>query len=536
MIKNHMDLQELLFNKKLLRSNLLSYNEDRKFTTFKVKVYRNHSFEFISSVISPFLNYAQLNIIFSYSDYDDSLSFFNFNDKDVDAFLLWLDLNRYDKIDVTSFVNERISYLRKLTSKPILVGITGSKIKIYSKELIFYTEDLLPGCDFNFYDEEREPYTGTRISSRASVVIARELATKYFPFIFGKRMKAVIVDLDNTLYSGILGEDGIKNLILTNGHKQLQEYLVKMSSDGIFVCLASKNEYADVIALFQKRKDFPLRLEHFTCIKASWDYKSKSISEISNILNIGTDAILFVDDNIGEISSVLTSIPDVQFILANEDACKTLLALKYYPGFYKFDTSFEDSIRKNDIKANSIRSQLFNSMSQEEYLKDIKMELTFYIDNINEITRISELANKTNQFIFNYKRYTISALNKFFECRNNVCISIHLKDKLSDSGMIGSVFLSKVNDVAKLDELFISCRALGRGIDDLIISEAIRIGLETLNVNKLFASITKGPKNKPAQDFFFKYLQKYSDIQRYMSFAHNELISINIVSGEKNGR
>lgn len=536
MIKDYINLQELLFNKTALRSNLLSYIVDKQLPAFKVKVYRNHSFEFISSVISPFLNYGQLNITFSYSDYDDSLSFFDFNDEDVDAFLLWLDLNRYDKINVTSFVNERISYLRKLTSKPILVGITGSKIKIYSKELTFFIDDLLPDCDFNFFDEAREPYTGTRISAKASVLVARELASKYFPFLFGKRMKAVIVDLDNTLYYGVLGEDGINNLILTNGHKELQKYLVKMSNDGIFVCVASKNEYADVVDLFKKRQDFPLKLEHITYIKASWDYKSKSISEISNNLNIGTDSVLFVDDNIGEISSVLTSIPDVKFILANDDACKTLLALKYYPGFYKCETHFEDSIRKNDVKANSIRKQLFNSMSHEEYLKDIHMELTFFIDNINELSRISELANKTNQFIFNYKRYTISDLNNFFESRNNVCISIHLKDKLSDSGMIGSVFLSKINDVAKLDELFISCRALGRGIDDLIISESIKIGLKFLNVNKFEASITKGQKNKPAQDFFFKYLQKYSNAQRYVPFSHNELISIKIALGEKNGR
>lgn len=536
MLNEQINLQNILFDRPVLRSDLLSYKVNRRFTTFNVKVYRNHSFEFISSVISPYLNYGQFNISFFYSDYDDSLSFFDFKDENVDAFLLWLDLNRYDKINVSSFVNERISCLRKLTSKPILVGITGAKIEIDSKELVFFVNDLLPKCNFNFFDEEREPYTGTRISLKASIIIARELATKYFPFIFNKKMKGIIVDLDNTLYNGILGEDGINNLVLTNAHKQLQQYLVNMSKDGIFICVASKNEYLDVVDLFKKRLDFPLKLEHLTCIKASWNQKSKSIIEISKYLNIGTDSILFVDDNLGEISSVLASIPDIRFVLANQDARKTLLAVEFYPGFYKPEAHLEDIIRKNDIKANSVRRQLLDTMSQNEYLKNIHMELTFYINDISGISRISELANKTNQFIFKYKRYSLNDLNEFFKSENNVCISFHLKDKLSDSGMIGAVFLTKFDDVAKLDELFVSCRALGRGIDELIISEAISVGLKALEVNKFSASLTVGPKNKPAQDFFFKHLQKYLKTQKYEPFSHNEIISIKIVTGAKNGR
>ncbi|MEG7382016.1 HAD-IIIC family phosphatase, partial [Bacillus subtilis] len=130
----------------------------------------------------------------------------------------------------------------------------------------------------------------------------------------------MIVDLDNTLYKGVLGEDGVQGVELTQGHIVLQRHLKLFSQQGLFLGIASKNDEIDVRKLLEERVDFVLKPDDFAYIKASWNDKAESIQEIADLLNIHSSSLLFIDDNLGEIVSVLERHPDIKTIWAQDDA------------------------------------------------------------------------------------------------------------------------------------------------------------------------------------------------------------------------
>lgn len=509
------ELQNFIFEQAQQRMKLLEYKSTLK-KIFNVLIYRNHSFELIEHLISPYLDYAEIGVNFEYSDYDDSLSFVNLN-SETDLIVLWLDLTRYETSNLKNFLEERINYLSKIYTKPILLAPFGKDIHINNLNIVLYSFKTIENkLGEKFTDLRLEEFTGTKLSSQACMQIAKDLGLNYFPALLKPNLKAIIVDLDNTLYKGILGEDGAENLELTSGHKKLQEYLKQKASEGFFLCAVSKNDKNDVMELFNKRPDFPLQKNDFTKIKASWDAKSKSISEIADYLNIGTDSIVFVDDNLGEIAEVKSVIPDIKTIWAKDDANITTKILSNYPRLLKLNSGTEDKLRSGDIIANEERRKLQNNLSQEDYLKSLDIEITYSINDKSQIKRISELSRKTNQFIFNYKRYSEAEIEKLMT--EGYVISVSLKDKLSDSGIIGVGCGRVKNDYLELEECFVSCRALGRGLDEIIVSGMAEKLLTICGTKKLKVLFQKGERNIPAENYALKYFKQNLDNPEIFEF------------------
>ncbi len=503
-------LQRFLFSDAPNRVDLLKYIPSSK-NTKKIRVYRNHSFELIAKAMPAYLDYANLSVDFSYSDYDDSLSFFDFDDN-ADAILIWIDTERYKAIDIKSFIENRLNDLRKKTSNPILVGYCGEPFNLNITGVIsFNVEEVLKDISSdNLYDLRMEPFSGTRLSNASCLKLSEIIGLIYIPAIIKPNMKAIFVDLDNTLYDGVLGENGINGVNLTDGHRQLQEHLKILADKSFFLCVVSKNNQQDVERMFEDRKDFPLKLSDFTKVTASWKPKSQMIQETLKFLNIGADSCLFIDDNIGEISEVSTSIPEINYIHADINAQNTLKILAKFPGFYKSICSREDDLRKDDVKANAERLKIQQNMSHEEFLKQLQMQVRIICNDYKGIERIAQLSGKTNQFIFTYQRYTVDDVISIMNNPNKVVVSFHLKDNLSDSGMIGALILAKDGDIAIVEECFVSCRALGRGIDDLIILNAIKEGLNKLQTTKLKVNFVLGERNEPARLFVENFLKQYS--------------------------
>ncbi len=505
-----LDLQELVFEKSLNRNDLYSYENVSK-NKFRIAIYRNHSFELIEHTINLYLDYADINADFVYSDYDDSLSFLNL-DLTADLVIVWVDLTRYKTENVNEFIKERLDYLSSVYKKQILFVPFGENLKIEKSNIITYDLSKIENkFGDKFTDLRLEPFSGTKLSPKAQMEISKDLGLKYIPSCLMTPIKAVIFDLDNTLYKGVLGEDGWQGVELTEGHKKLQEKIVELSKQGFFICIASKNEEQDVIEMFNKRNDFPLKLENITKLCVSWNSKADSISEIQKFLNIGIKDMLFVDDNMGEIASVKTVHPIINVILAKDNADMTLNILENYPRMLKLNINYEDSIRKQDTQANEQREQLKNTLSKEEFLKTLKMELTYGINKKAQIKRISELANKTNQFICSYKRYSENEVEEIMEDKNSLIITVSLKDKLSDSGIIGVLVFRNKTDYVDIEEAFISCRALGRGIDENIVLYPIQRALEEFRQTRVKFNFTKGERNKPAETFIDEYLAEYKN-------------------------
>lgn len=498
-----LELQELIFEKPLNRLDLLNYKSQNP-CSFRVQIYRNHSFEIVEHTIKPFLDYSDLGIEFEYSDYDDSLSFLRLN-QDSDLLILWLDLKRYNRHKIQEFLKERLDYLGEVFNKNILFIPLGGKLDYESNHVTVYSLDKVEKeLGEKMLDERMESFSGTRLSSEACLFISKDLGLNYLPSLLKPNLKAILVDLDNTLYRGVLGEDGVDGILLTSAHRRLQDKLKEFSLKGFFIGIASKNDERDVRQLFKQRSDFSLDFGDFSAVYANWDEKTESVKKFAKVLNIGVDSVVFIDDNMGEVVSVLEQYPEIRVILAKEDASVTEKVLCNFPGLMKLNVNHEDSIRKKDMKANKKREELKGSLSKEKYLKSLNTKLSFHLDPMESLKRVHELANKTNQFIFTYKRYSCLQVEDLIMDKDSKVVTVSLKDDLSDSGIIGVIILKKYLDHCLLEECFVSCRALGRGMDDVIVLGAIKVGLDSLGVQKLHVSFQKGERNLPAEKFVKK--------------------------------
>ncbi len=491
-------LNDKLYGDTLRRLDLLKIPYGSK--QISISVYRNHSFEIISNVINAFLSESNYKATFFFSDYDDSL---NFSFRDADIQLIWIDTNRYNKlIDLVSFFKERVGVLRSQTNAPILIAYTGDN-KLDLNDLTtdcfsLFVPDYINSFD-NPYDLKKEPFSGTRLSSKACLEVARVLGLRYIPAILDVPIKAIIVDLDNTLYEGILGEDGVNKLI---PNLDLQRQLKEYKSEGVFLCIASKNEENDVKKMFIERSDFVLHWDDFTTSQVNWNSKSDNIIKIAEILNIALDSILFIDDNPAEIQNVEHL--GIKTVLAKSNVSKIM---KYYPGLLRLRKSNEDLIRSKDIQANIQRAKLFHTLSNEEYFEKLGIKLEYSINAKSQCKRISELLNKTNQFILSYIRYNESQVRNFILLDpNNIVITIKMSDNLSDSGIIAICLATKKSENLFVKELVVSCRALGRHLEDIMLPYMLNIAKNKLNCSGYIdVAFKKGERNQPAINWLSKY-------------------------------
>ena len=499
---NKLELQALLFEKDTCRTELLSYVSTIE-PSHRVAIYRNHSFELVENTIKPYLDYGGLNIDFLYSSYDDSLSFIEL-DTSVDAVVLWLDLSLYEMSNLSVFILERVKYLREIFDRNVLFIPCSTDISFDTSDFKIEQYSLTPIQDAlgdQFFDLRMESFSGTKLSSKAILEVSRDLGLNYLPGLLKPNLKGVVVDLDNTLYRGVLGEDGVDGVELTDGHRELQVKLKELSQQGFFLSISSKNDEGDVLRLLDERKDFPLKSEDFVNIYANWESKADSIASIAASLNIASDSLVFIDDNLGELVSVLEKHPTINVIWAKDDALLTFNVLSNFPGLLKLESKKEDSLRKGDVLANKKRLEIQNSLSLESYIKELNMELLFEIDKLDVMARVSELSNKTNQFIFSYQRYNAQQIKNLMDDDDSVVVAISLADRLSESGIIGVVVLRQCEDLALLEECFVSCRALGRGIDQAIVLGGVSVAMQRLELNRLKINFSKGERNAPAEKF-----------------------------------
>lgn len=513
-----------LFSQDLKRLELLEAAKCLDFAATRevaINIHRNHAFEPVASVIAPFLHRAGLRANLTYGDYDDSLSF-GLDTKPA-LELVFIDLERYalTREGVLAFLKERLLALREKSAAPIALFLLGGE-KLDSREIAAWLEGLdsrhifsfsIEGeiaqlgaleADFgaaensknlNFYDPAKESITGSRLSGAAALKTAQILGLRILPSLLLPNLKAVVVDLDNTLYGGILGEDGVQNLILTKAHIALQKQLLALKSSGILLAVASKNEEIDARELFKTRKDFALRLEDFDALAINWQEKSKNIIQIAKTFNIGLDSLLFIDDNIAEIEAARGLGVKLLHAKSPKDS---LLGLYLYPALTRLTKSREDALRAQDIAQNQARAAL-KTLSDREYFESLQITLAFTLDERKNTQRIYELLNKTNQFIANYTRPSLASVESWLKSSDICAVSIAMKDKLSDSGIIAVLIARKTNDTLETLDLAISCRALGRRLESAMILHALNLAAKKLEITQRTAILhyQKGERNAP---------------------------------------
>ena len=506
------DAQNVLFAEHLSRLDMLKLDLSKEHgKKIAVNVWRTHGFEPLTPLMKPFFDFQGWHVDFSISGYDDTLMFEGRKDASLD--LVWVDsiraLGQVDFQEWANWLAERIMNLRKTSPAPIILAtwIEGVEQSKYLQALV----DKVPGVYFanlwevkdeisgSFIDTRSERLTGTPLGRSAQLEIARKLACHWMPAALSPPIKAVVLDLDNTLHSGVLGEDGTEGVQLTPGHVAFQKYLKDLRGKGIFLALVSKNELVDVKDLFEKRDDYPLRLEDFSAVEVSWGLKSDAINKVANFLRIAPDAMLFVDDNPGELANVVSGVPKIHTLYAHEDAFLTSRAVHNYPSLWRWKLEEDDAKRILDLKANAERELLSENISDPaDYFRSLKVGLVYRFDPLDQLTRIADLCNKTNQFNLAIRRFNQVEIAERLQGKDACIATVQLTDRLSDSGVIAIIVASKKNTQLVVEELCVSCRAMGRRLEDTIILQALKDMPIIEGCTELIFKVSHGPRNQPA--------------------------------------
>ncbi len=515
----HLDYQRHVFADRLNRFQLSKVKPRLGGATRRVRVTRNHGFELVASVLPSFLAISDLNVDLDVGDYDDSLSF---ADSDAQAEIVWVDFDRYARLDDESLARwflSRLGALRASARGPLLVAndpARSARARTLNDALANWSKATPATAVFDlaaisetlgplFFDDRRSSLTGTRFSDAACLESARVLGLRLLPAAFLPRIKAIALDLDNTLYSGVLGEDSASGLVLTQEHRDLQESLCGLAERGVLLAVVSRNERADVDELFRIRSDFPLKPRHISSWQVSWGDKSRAIRRAAEELRIGTDAFLLVDDNLGEIAAVSAELPHVKLLFAGFSPAGTAAALRHFPALWSSETTETDAIRAGDLAANAVRDDLAESLSPVEYLKSLDVKLTFALDPRADLGRLHEICVKTNQFNLALARLSEVQVGEYLEAAEHHVVHVRLADRLADSGSVAALFARRYGKALVVDELCISCRAMGRMLEDIIVTEAVAHVAERFGSDSVRFVHAVGPRNQPARRWLGAY-------------------------------
>ena len=308
----------------------------------------------------------------------------------------------------------------------------------------------------------------------------------------GQFKKCLILDLDNTLWGGIIGDDGLNGIQIGShgigkAYTDFQKWIKELQKRGVILAVCSKNEEANAKSPFEEHSEMVLKLDDIAVFVANWESKADNINLIKEVLNIGFDAMVFVDDNPAERAIVREFIPEIIVPELPEDPAEYLNFLINSNLFETTAVSENDKIRTRQYQEESRRVNLKKSVTNmDDFLNSLNMEAILTPFREEEYERLSQLSLRSNQFNLRTKRYSLQEIKGIAESQDYFTLSVSLKDKFGDYGLISMVVVSidASLNTAAIDTWIMSCRVLKRNVEDLalncIVSELKAKGVTTL--------------------------------------------------------
>lgn len=355
-------------------------------------------------------------------------------------------------------------------------------------------------------DKKMDFFARQPIAAQYALSFADGFARVVRPFVV-PQSKVLAVDLDNTLWGGVLGEDGVDHLKIGNDYPgwiywRIQQVLLGLKKRGILLVLLSKNNLEDVEEAFSVLNEMPLQLSDFSALKINWVEKHKNILEVANELNLGLDSFVFLDDQPFEQEQMQQSLPDVKVLRSSKDPLNLLNSLSTTYFFDAFAIGHEDLIRSKDYEKQVKRKILEKSMSREDFL--FSLELKAVVRPVTDATlqRSVQMLAKTNQFNLTTKRHNSKEIRRMMDNDENVLLTLSLSDKFGDQGIVGlCIVLINKDEEMVIDSFLMSCRALGRGAEDVLWSALLEQSNKRRG-NLLRATYLPSKKNMQVSGFF----------------------------------
>jgi FkbH-like protein len=293
--------------------------------------------------------------------------------------------------------------------------------------------------------------------------------------LFGGTAKCLILDLDNTLWGGVIGDDGPEGIRIGEGDpvgeafRAVQKYVLELKQRGILLAVCSKNDEAQALRAFTERTDMLLKRDDFVAFRANWRPKPENIASIAAELNIGLDSLVFLDDNPVEREHVRRLLPEVRVVELSDDPADYPLLLDDAGHFETTAISLEDRERSLQYQASAERTRLLESTADyAAYLRTLDQRAVIRAWEDMHVDRITQLINKSNQFNLTTLRLTRSQVEELMRREDALTVFVRLKDRFGDNGLI-SVFAALLEDDSyRIDLWLMSCRVLGRGVEQLL--------------------------------------------------------------------
>ena len=348
---------------------------------------------------------------------------------------------------------------------------------------------------------------------------------------YGKSKKCLVVDLDNTLWGGVIGEDGVNGIKLGGDgigaiYQEVQKIILNYYKKGVILAINSKNNSEDVLPVFEKNPNMILKKEHFACIKTNWKEKADNLIDIAKELNLGLDSFVFLDDNPVERGGVMAKLPMVYVPNFPEDISLLPSLLYNLYSFEFLDITEEDKKRNEMYAEEQKRTELEKTFtSVTDYLFDLQLKIEIKKNNAEDLERITQLINKTNQFNLCTNRYSKEEISAFRTNPKDHIFSVKVKDRFGDMGLTVICIAKEEEQLLEITDFLMSCRVMNRGVE----KEVIRQVIDSLpKKEKVIGKYIPTKKNDPAKDFYesisFSKISEESDGKKTYVFDYSKPI------------
>lgn len=344
-----------------------------------------------------------------------------------------------------------------------------------------------------------------RLAPDAFVPLARELVSYLIP-LKAKTKKCLVLDLDNTLWGGVIGEDGLAGIALnpTGRGQQFYEFqrLIKGLKDrGIILAINSKNNEEDALEVFRSHPHSVLKEDDFAAFRINWQQKAQNIVELAEELNIGTDSMVFVDDDYMNRTLVREVLPEVDVIDLPKDTSEYVNALLSYKGFSTFELTAEDR-KRADMYVDQRKRKDFEktSINMETFLAGLNLEVTMYVLRDDLLPRVAQLTQKTNQFNLTTRRYQEADIERMVADGAKIW-AIDVKDRFGSYGVTGVVIVKDNPEYWEIDTFLMSCRVLGKHVERQFLL-AVMAELHSIERKPVHATYVPTKKNAQTATFY----------------------------------
>ena len=361
-----------------------------------------------------------------------------------------------------------------------------------------------------------------------------DLMSAHARAVLGLTKKVLVSDLDNTLWKGVIGEDGLHGIKIGPGspegeaHARLQQYMLDLKARGILLAVASKNNHEDACMPFQKHERMLLRVEDFAAFEANWNDKAHSIREIAKKLSLGLDSFVFIDDNPLEREWVRSQLPDVAVVELGPTVFHYIRDLDRARPFFAVSLSAEDQARAEQYRSEAQRKHLqATSESLDEFLAQLQLQACVERVSEKNLARVTQLTNKTNQFNLTTRRYTEAQVRQLADDPTAWTGAFHLADRMGDYGLIGVIFCRAADEDAwEVDTWLMSCRVLGRQMEKFMFDRLVEAA-QAAGIRRITGVFRPTAKNVLVRDLYdqfgFQRISESPEEVRYELAISSEL-------------